>query len=393
LQLKKDSLALLIGQVPQRRNGDVHHPFRQKSDVWYLAPITDPHVVLIIDASGRTTVFCKPCSDLERLWEGDRIDHTNACKAYGVEEALPLETLDAWIDAQSDRTFYVLEEDMSNAQTRWPHRTYLPLDPLLHSARLIKDDTEISCLRKAAEIGVAGHLAAMKTARHVQDERSLTGVLLQGFYQAGSAECAYSSIVASGSRACTLHYHANDATWAADDLILIDAGAEYRGYASDITRTFPASGQFTIPQKTLYQLVLDVQLTLLAMIRPGATWLKLEKYTQKKLTEGLMHLGILKSPQDYRQYCPHSVGHWLGLDVHDVGGKMDCEGNPIAFTAGMVITIEPGVYIPMGSDTPELWHGIGIRIEDDILVTADGCEVLTAALPKTIDDIEQCMRS
>jgi Xaa-Pro aminopeptidase len=274
--------------------------------------------------------------------------------------------------------------------------------------RVLKSPAEIELMRKAAQISAHAHRTLMTHCRVNQKEYELEALFQYQCMQAGARALAYPSIIAGGSNACILHYIKNDETLKDGDLVLVDAGAEYQNYASDITRTFPVNGQFNAFQKALYQVVLKAQCAAIELLKPGLIWEQLQGVMVEILTEGLLELGILKgnlkkliAEKAYQKFYMHSSGHWLGLDVHDVGSyaseqcsqKLSARGTRI-LEAGMVLTIEPGIYIPKGAcDVPEQWRGIGIRIEDDILVTPTGYEVLSAGIPKTVEEIEDLMHA
>ena len=273
------------------------------------------------------------------------------------------------------------------------------LEHILHEMRLFKSAAEIRLLREAAEVSTKAHCRAMKTCQAGQYEYQVEAEIIHEFAYNGLRAVAYPSIVAGGSNACVLHYTDNHSKLKSGDLLLIDAGAECNHYAADITRTFPVSGEFSPPQKQLYQLVLDAQLAAIEKIKPGLAWNLAHEVAVEILTTGLVELGLLKGKisqliedETYKQFYMHRIGHWLGMDVHDVGDyKVNDEWRILE--AGMVLTVEPGLYIPKDcQEVAKKWRGIGIRIEDDVLVTAEGCEVLTHSVPKTIDEIEQLMR-
>ena len=274
------------------------------------------------------------------------------------------------------------------------------IEPILHDMRLIKSAAELTLMRRAAEVSAQAHIKAMQTCKAGLYEYQIEAELIYHFAQNGLRAVAYPSIVASGKNACTLHYTENTGKLKNGDLLLIDAGAECDHYAADITRTFPVSGRFSEAQKQLYQLVLDAQAAAIAEIKPGAAWNLAHDAAVEVLTKGLLNLGLLKGrlkklikDEKYKTFYMHRTGHWLGMDVHDVGDyKINQEWRPLA--VGMVLTVEPGLYIPPTCKTvDEKWRGIGIRIEDDVLVTAQGHEILTATVPKSIDEIEALMQA
>jgi Xaa-Pro aminopeptidase len=276
---------------------------------------------------------------------------------------------------------------------------FVALDHLLHDMRLYKSRTELAVMRRAAQISVAAHIRAMKTARPGVHEYAVMAELLHEFHR-NDADIAYHPIVGGGANACTLHYHANDAELNDGDLLLIDAGCEYRYYASDITRTFPVNGRFSSEQRAIYEVVLDAQQAAFDRVRPGCHWNEPHDAAVRAITQGLVRLGLLKGrvptlikEEAYKKFYMHRTGHWLGMDVHDVGDyKVGDEWR--VFEPGMVLTVEPGIYIPSGTrGVPRRWWNIGVRIEDDLAVTADGYEILTDGLPRTPAEIERVMRS
>jgi len=276
--------------------------------------------------------------------------------------------------------------------------TFLNWQPQLHEMRLFKSPVEQELMRKAGEISALGHVRAMQRCQPGMLEFQLESEIEYEFAKQGTRDVAYSSIVAGGNNACILHYTENDKPLQSGDLVLIDAGAEYQGYAGDITRTFPVNGRFTEEQAIIYQLVLDCQLLAIDNVKPGISVLAINKLVVRKMCEGLLSLGIMKgdletliSEGKYKDFYMHGLGHFIGLDVHDVGDSGSIE-NPRLLESGMAITIEPGIYISNDADVEDRWKGIGVRIEDDILITATGHEVLTSAVPKTIQDIETLMQ-
>ena len=277
---------------------------------------------------------------------------------------------------------------------------FISLEHVLHDMRLFKSPAEIKLLRKAADVSAKAHIRAMKTCSSGMFEYQVEAEIIHEFFSHGLRSAAYPSIVAGGSNACVLHYTENSSKLCKGDLLLIDAGAECDHYAADITRTFPVSGQFTKPQKQLYQLVLDAQITAIGQVRPGAPWNQAHEAAIEVLTEGLVSLGILKGEvaqlienESYKPFFMHRIGHWLGMDVHDVGDyKLNDQWRLLE--PGMVLTIEPGLYISGNEKNVDMkWRGIGIRIEDDVLVTHDGCEVLSSGVPKSIEEIETLMQA
>jgi Xaa-Pro aminopeptidase len=358
-------------------------------------------------------MFVRPRDREREIWDGRRAGVEGAVELYGADAAHPADELAdklAELIANFDDLYYSIgldpEFDRLVASTvaglrtrerrgrRAPRRIVDPRD-VLHEMRLHKSPDEIAVMRKAAEITSEAHIAAMKAAAPGVNEYELEALLDYTFRRRGGAGPGYNSIVGAGENATILHYIENDQPLADGDLVLIDAGCEYDFYTADVTRTFPASGRFTAPQRKVYQLVLDAQVAAIEMTRPGVTIDEIHEATTLRLTEGMVELGLLEGPAadriedgSYKQFYMHRTSHWLGMDVHDVG-NYTADGTARPLEPGMVITIEPGLYIAAdAADAPAELRGIGVRIEDDILVTEDGCENLTSATPKTVDEVE-----
>lgn len=390
-QLPTPSIAVLHGAVECYRNGDVTYPFRQDSHFYYLTGFEEPDAILVLikkEFDHRFILFCEPASEKDRIWTGPRAGVEGAQQDFGADEAYARSEFEARLKKLQKGQGPVLD-----------------LLDLISEMRMIKSTAEIALIRKAARISAEAHGVLMAHCVPHQNEYELEALFQFRCAQAGARRLAYSSIVAGGANACTLHYVKNDQLLQSGDFVLVDAGAEYQNYAADITRTFPVNGKFTVPQKTLYNLVLKAQCAAISVIKPGLIWDRLQAIIVEILTEGLVDLGILKgNPQEliaakaYQKFYMHSSGHWLGLDVHDVGSyqKSRHKKNPDyrPLEAGMVLTVEPGLYIRPGqAAVPKEWWGMGIRIEDDILVTPEGYEVLSDAAPKTIEEIENIMAS
>jgi Xaa-Pro aminopeptidase len=405
----------VIGTAPERtRNRDVHHPFRFDSYFFYLTGFTEPESVLVLVAGPqpRSILFCRP-KDLEReIWDGFRFGPEAAREAFGLDEARPVGELDEamakllsdqpalYADVGSDAGWDGRLIDWIN-RVRALARSGVTapgeirdVRRILDDMRLLKDDTELDAMRRAAAISGRAHERAMRAARPGLFEYQIEAELLHEFRSAGSPSPAYPSIVASGANACVLHYVENSRRLEDGDLLLIDAGCELEGYASDITRTFPVNGRFRGPQRDVYELVLAAQAAAIAAVKPGNHWEQPHEAALAVLARGFVDLGLCQgTPEsviesgDYRRFYMHRTGHWLGLDVHDAGDyKRD--GAWRALEPGMVLTVEPGCYIRPGEGVPEAFLNIGVRIEDDALVTASGCEILTAAAPKSVADVE-----
>jgi Xaa-Pro aminopeptidase len=410
-----------IGSAPMRtRNRDVDYPFRQDSDFYYLTGFNEPEAMAVFipgREQGEYILFCREFDEKKALWEGAHAGLDGATNHYDADDAFPITDLDDILPGLLEgktKVFYPMgrDPDLDHSLLDWIKHIrsqtrnglvapgeLIALEPILHEMRLFKSAAEIKLMRKAAEVSAAGHVKAMQACKAGLYEYQVEATLIHHFIQNGLRNVAYPSIVAAGSNACTLHYTENDGKLKSGDLLLIDAGAECDHYAADITRTFPISGRFSEAQKALYQLVLDAQAAAIAQIKPGATWIMPHDAAVEVLTKGLLELGLLKGrlktlikKEKYKPFYMHRTGHWLGMDVHDVGDyKIDQEWRTLE--AGMVLTVEPGLYIPTDCKTVDAkWRGIGIRIEDDVLVTADGCEILTGGVPKAVADIEALMQ-
>lgn len=419
-KLPNHSAALIPGASLVTRSRDSEYPFRQDSDFYYLTGMTEPDALLVLlpddsDQGGRCVMFCQDRDPTMEAWTGRRLGAEGVVREHGIEQAFEnaereeqLKTLLSglemlYIPLAHPEAQELAEGAYQQAQAaqRRGHPTlqgWLDISPLIHDMRLIKGDEELALLRHAAAISARAHCRAMRAAAEGLHEYHLQAELEHEFVWQGGSGPAYSTIVGSGANACVLHYIENAAPLKAGELVLIDAGAEYALYAGDITRTFPVSGVFTKPQRALYSLVLNAQKNAVAAVCPGATLNAIHQGVVRDLTQGLITLGLLEGEleaciknESYRRFYLHSTSHWLGLDVHDVGAyRLDPEASR-PLQPGMVITVEPGLYIPCDEDIPADYRGIGIRIEDDVVVTADGHEVLTSDVPKEIADIEVLM--
>jgi len=396
----------------------VEYPFRVQSDFLYLSGFEEPDsVLLLIKKQGmKTVLFLRDKNPEREIWDGRRLGVQQACDTLGLDDAYSIDDLqNQSLNLISGvETIYIsfseLESWFGLIHT-WINRLkeqvrsgvdspaqIADLDTLLHEQRVFKTRAEIKKMRKAAQISVEGHLAAMRVAKKSAFEYQVQAELESTFVQQGSPRVAFNSIVASEANACVLHYTENNAKMVKSGLVLVDAGAEWQGYAGDITTTFPASGRFSKPQAELYTLVLKAQQTAVAVIKPGVPYDEMHKKVIEVLTQGLVELGILKGKlgkliekEAYRPFFMHGTGHWLGMDVHDVGAYKK-KGVWRAFEPGMVVTVEPGLYISdQHKKVDKKWHNIGIRIEDDVLVTQSGHEVLTKGLPRSVNEIETYM--
>ena len=401
------------------RNSDVEHPYRQDTDFYYLTGFEEPQAVAVLTPNHpehRFVLFVQPKDREREVWTGWRAGAEGAKRDYGADAAFTIDKLEEELPKlaeKTDRIYYRFGGDPTfdermigfmrlfqrQRQREGTGPTSL-IDPaeMLHEMRLIKTPGELELLRRAIEITCEGHIAAMEALRPGVYEYQLDATLGYVFRKNGSPRCGYATIVGAGANATVLHYTTNNRRIEDGDLVLIDAGAEFGYYTGDVTRTLPAGGRFTGDQAALYQLVLDAQLQAIDTIRPGATFIDPHDRTVRVLTEGLVRLGLLEGEVDklieenkFRKFFMHRTSHWLGMDVHDAGPyKVGDEWRRLA--PGMVMTVEPGLYIAEDAeDVDPRYRGIGIRIEDDVLVTDNGHEVLSARVPKTISDIEGAM--
>ena len=416
----REGIAILPAASVKIRNRDVEFDYRQDSDFMYVTGFHEPEAVAVL-VPGREhaqyILFCRE-RDLEmETWNGRRAGQKGAMNDFGADDAFPINDIDEILPGileQRERVFYTMGmnaefdhrllgwvnqiREKGRGGTHPPHE-FISLDHLLHELRLFKTGVEVKSMKRAAKAAIAGHQRAMRVCQPGMYEYQIEAELLYEFKQAG-CETAYPSIVGGGANGCILHYTENRDELIDGDLLLIDAGAEFNGYASDISRTFPINGEFSEPQLELYELVLQAQLAAIDAVQPGNHWNDPHEAAVKVLTKGMVKLGILKGrpaklikDEEYRKFYMHRTGHWLGLDVHDVGDyKIEEEWR--LFEPGMTLTVEPGIYIPEKSrGVPKRYWNTGIRIEDDVRVTRNGNEVLTAALVKEPQDIEALMSS
>ena len=414
----KNSIAIIPTATEQLRNRDVEFPFRADSDFYYLTGFHEPDAVAVLipgRAHGEYLLFCRERDPEMETWNGLRAGTRGAVESFGADDAFPFGDIDEILPGlmeSRDRVFYTLgfrpQFDLRIMEwikrlregVRTGMRTpdkFVSLEHLLHDMRLYKSRPEIRVMRTAARVACRAHRRAMQRCRPGLFEYQIDAELLYEFRSAGMVP-AYSSIVGGGANGCILHYTENNAPLNDGDLLLIDAGAEYDCYASDVTRTFPVNGRFSEPQKALYEVVLAAQTAAIKKVRSGNHWNDPHAAAVRVLTRGLIKLGILKGkPADlirkeaYRRFYMHRTGHWLGMDVHDVG-DYKVGGAWRELEPGMVLTVEPGLYIPAGSrGVARKWWNIGIRIEDDVLVTRGEPDVLSAAAPRTVAEIEAVM--
>ena len=419
-KMPNNSVAIIASGEEQVRNRDVEFPFRADSDFIYLTGFTEPDSVLFLIKQDNTqsVLFLRPKDPEQETWQGRRLGVDAASKTLLIDQAWSISELDekAIELLENIESIYISFShlaDWNESLNDWigllkqkvrkgisAPSNICDLDKILHEMRVFKSEQEIEYMRKAAQISVSGHLAAMKAVLNSDYEYQVQAELESAFVKQGSPRVAFSSIVASAENACILHYTENRSKINKQSLLLVDAGAEWQSYAGDITTTFPASGKFSKPQAELYELVLDAQQAAIQAIKPGVSYDQAHQASVKVLTTGLVKLNILQGDVDelieseaYKDFFMHGTGHWLGMDVHDVGEyKVNQQWRD--FEAGMVVTVEPGLYISAEHENVDSkWHNIGIRIEDDVLVTQTGNEVLTTGLPRTVNEIEQWMAS
>lgn len=394
-QLDDGAVVIISTNPEQLRNGDVHYPFRPHSDFWYLTGFREPEAVAVFSKK-YYIIFLREKSKKQEIWDGERLGVTKAAQILSTDQAYSINELKTQLPQLiKDATilYYdfkpcILDDKITQCLNDVHTRTR-PLSEYLHEMRLIKDDSEIALMQKAADITTQTHQLAMQQTKVGLFEYEITGILDANFRK-NNTEHAYTPIVAGGKNACILHYTNNNQVLNNGDLLLIDAGCEVDGYASDITRTFPINGKFSKAQRQIYQIVLDASVAAIDCIKPGEIVIKPHQVASKIIQQGLIDLGILQKDGDLSQFYMHGTGHWLGLDVHDVGSYQKGQQHR-QYEVGMVTTVEPGIYIRKSDKIDLKYWDIGIRIEDNILVTNNGNNVLTKVLVKKIDEIEQLM--
>ena len=439
-------IAVLPTAPEAARNRDTHYPYRHDSYFYYLSGFTEPESVVVLIAengANKSILFCRPKHEEREIWDGFRFGPAAAAVQFGFDEAYPIEQFDSRIaqlitgrrslfystgyDAAFDARITAAVNTVRNLVRtgQMPPAATVDVRAILDTMRLVKDAHEIAVMRRAAAISTEAHKRAMRTAKPGLREYEVEAELLHEFRRCGSEYPAYGSIVAGGANACVLHYVANDAPLKNGDLLLIDAGCELGSYASDITRTFPVNGKFSGAQRALYEIVLAAQSAAKAATQPGTPYNLPHEAAVKVLAQGMLDAGLLKGSLDaalelgdkreggYFRFYMHRTGHWLGMDVHDAGPYRDSRGESgstsggsneggngagnnggawLPLQPGNMVTVEPGIYVRPADDVPEQFWNIGIRIEDDALVTQDGCEFITEACPRTVADIEALMR-
>lgn len=418
-QMAPNSIAIVPAAPERKRNRDIEYPYRQDSDLHYLCGFPEPEAVLVLvpgRAHGEVVMFVRERDRDAEIWNGYRAGPEGACSQYGADDAFPVgdidEILPGLIEGR-DRLYYDMGRDPEFDRTvmGWvnaikakvrtgahPPGEFVALNHLLHDMRLFKSAAELKLMKRSAEIAAGAHRRAMEKCVPGMYEYQLEAEFQHEFIRHGARYPAYPPIIGGGRNACILHYRENDALLKNGEMLLIDAGCEYQHYASDITRTFPVNGRFTREQQALYELVLASQLAAIDQVKPGNHWNAPHEIVVDVLTQGLADLGLLtgdvkelKEKEAYRRFFMHRTGHWIGMDVHDVGDyKVDNEWR--VQEAGMVMTVEPGLYVSPDDDSVDArWRGIGIRIEDDVAVIKGGRDVMTESAPKTVADIESVM--
>ncbi|MEW6354674.1 MAG: Xaa-Pro aminopeptidase [Pseudomonadota bacterium] len=422
MHMMGDGAIAILPTAPVRlRNRDVEYPYRPDSDFYYLTGFPEPEACAVLipgRKQGEYILFNRERDEQMEIWNGRRAGQEGACAEYGADDAFPITDIDDILPGlmeHCDRVYYTMgtHPEFDQSVMTWvnqirkksragsqPPREFVALDHLLHEMRLFKSPAEVKAMRRAAQISAAAHRRAMQVCRPGLMEYQIEAELRHEFMRAGSRAPAYNPIVGGGANACILHYTENNAPLNDGELLLIDAGAEYDGYAGDITRTFPINGRFSPAQREIYEIVLEAQLAAIDKVRPGNHWDEPHEAAVRALTQGLIRIGLLKGKlatlikeQAYRRFYMHRTGHWLGMDVHDVGSYKEGDAWRL-LEPGMVLTVEPGLYIAAGSKgVPKKWWNIGVRIEDDVLVTRNGPDVLSKDAPKSIADIEALMNN
>ncbi|WP_430876080.1 Xaa-Pro aminopeptidase [Gilliamella sp. G0441] len=414
-QMQPNSVALFFASPEVVRSNDTHYPYRQNSDFWYFTCFDEPEAVLVMikqqDNHVRYVLFNRKKDPLAETWTGYRLGQQAALETLAVDEAHPFDKIDTILpellngkqaiyhaDLQYDYADTIVKKALTILKQGARFKLSAPSSvidwrPIVHEMRMFKSNFEIDILRHACKISAQAHCRAMRSCKPSMYEYQLEAEILHEFAWLGARSPSYNTIVGAGNNGCILHYENNSALLKDGDLVLIDAGCEYQYYAGDITRTFPINGQFSQAQRDIYNIVLAAQYQAIDLLKPGTSIMEVNDHVVKTMVTGLVKLGIMQGDVDsliadkaYTAFYMHGLGHWLGIDVHDVGSGRDRILDP-----GMVLTVEPGLYINQDADVPECYKGIGIRIEDNILITASGNEVLTSDVPKEPEQIEKLM--
>ena len=400
-QLESNSVAVLFGSEETLRNGDVNFPFRQNSNFSYLTNFPESESIAVLDKE-KFIIFCKEKNKLKEQWDGEIIGPENA-KLYGATQGMPINDYEKVLPSLvKDRdNIYCFESFIPKLKKLLPDLEAFikPLDYEVSKMRTTKSAEELKIIEEACRISSLAHVRAMKSVKPGMYEYQLEAEYVHEFMSHGARACAYPSIVGGGKNACVLHYNENKNILNDGDLVLVDAGCEFNNYASDITRTFPVNGKFTKEQRDIYEIVLEASTKSIETVVSGSNPLKAHGTSVEIISQGLLDLGLLDGELNeivesnrYFDFYMHRVGHYMGLDVHDVGGK-DMNGDWLDYAPGMITTIEPGIYINENLDVPDEYKNIGIRIEDNVVVTETGFKVLTDLVPKEINDIESLMNS
>ena len=415
--LPKNSAVVIAGASTQYRNADSSHAFRQDSNFWYLSGFNEAESTLVLLVNEKNNVksiaFVPEKDELKEIWDGYRAGPEGAMKDHGFDLAFNNTEIDQRLPdllAGHNQVFYpvgkskTLDADIiewiKSAKSKDRHSSAIDIadaSSKVGNQRLIKDEDEIKIMKKACQISAEAHVEAMKFVKPGMTEQEMEAFYQYEFSKRGGRFSAYTPIVAGGENACVLHYVENSKPLIDGELLLVDAGCEFELYASDITRTFPINGKFTAPQLAIYEVVLEAQVKSIEAISTNNNVMDAQTISEKVITQGLIDLGILQGSMEelyaagaFKDFYMHKIGHWLGIDVHDAGDYME-DGDFMKFKPGMVTTVEPGIYISSSSNVEDKWKGIGIRIEDDILVTDDGNENLTAFVPSNPQEIEALM--
>jgi len=417
--MEPNSIAIVPAAPERIRSRDTEHHYRQDSDLFYLSDFAEPQAVLVLIPGrdhGEYVLFVRERNREREIWDGYRAGPEGAINEYDADDSFPIDDIDDILPGLiegRERVYYAMGKDSEfdkqvmdwvntiRAKVRsgaTPPGEFLDLSHFLNELRLFKSAAELRVMKEAGEISARAHVRAMKFSKPGVMEYQLEAEIMHEFQMSGARFAAYNTIVGGGKNGCILHYIENSAALKNGDLVLIDAGCELESYAADITRTFPVNGKFSPEQKALYEICLQAQLDAIAVAKPGNHWNDPHEMTVKVITEGLVKIGLLEGDVDelikteaYKEFYMHRAGHWLGMDVHDVG-DYKVGGEWRVLEPGMVLTVEPGIYVaPDNERVAKKWRGIGIRIEDDVVITKDGNEVLTKDVPKTVADIERLM--
>lgn len=413
-----DGMGILVNGSEVKRNGDAYYPFRSDSDFYYMTGFKEPEAVAVFmpgREAGQYILFCREKDPAAEIWTGARVGQQAACDEYGADQAFALSALSVELPKLLEnrcQVHYALGKDKRfDAQLmQWINELrgqvrsgvhapdeFSDIQKLIHPMRRIKSAAEVALMRRAAEVSAAAHKRVIKACRPGMHEYELEAEFVHECKRQGCLHQAYNPIVGSGANSCVLHYDANDQELEDGELLLVDAGAECSYYAADVTRTVPINGQFSDSQRAVYEVVLNAQQAVIEQIKPGVPWDELQNRSEYEITRGLVDLGLLEGDVDqliadkaFKRFYMHRIGHWLGLDVHDVG-EYKVNSHWQRLEPGMVLTVEPGIYIQEDEKIDKKWWRIGVRIEDDVLVTHDGCDVLSQHVPKTVKEIEELM--